>query len=232
MSVNQKYLEDSEKTLSTQDSEQRTIKPEHFENSLQIVDAGLLCDFTKRTIFYKDGKANERLEKNQAILFALVQRLMQSPTQLSQEDTDLFHAALGVGSEAGEVMQEFITSLVEWRPVDKVNMKEEVGDILWYLAIICRRLGFSFDEAMEANIAKLAARYPEKFNCDAAVNRDLENERRVLETPKSEPTIWQNEYSWESLNDITEDIFYTDVIPDGEFEGTVKVTVEYIKNSD
>lgn len=38
----------------------------------------------------------------------------------------------------------------------------------------------TFDELLEANIAKLAARYPEKFETDLALNRDLRSEGRAL----------------------------------------------------
>jgi hypothetical protein len=38
----------------------------------------------------------------------------------------------------------------------------------------------TFEEAMATNIAKLQARYPQKFTLDNAVNRDLEKERDIL----------------------------------------------------
>jgi hypothetical protein len=42
-------------------------------------------------------------------------------------------------------------------------------------------VGFSFEESMEKNLAKLKARYPQKFTGDNALNRDLDNERATLE---------------------------------------------------
>ncbi len=35
---------------------------------------------------------------------------------------------------------------------------------------------------MERNIAKLQARYPDKFTQEQALNRDTDNERKILET--------------------------------------------------
>jgi uncharacterized protein YabN with tetrapyrrole methylase and pyrophosphatase domain len=58
---------------------------------------------------------------------------------------------------------------------------EEVGDTLWYLAIVCRHLGMSFEQIMQQNIEKLRARFPDKFNQDDALNRDLNKERQTLE---------------------------------------------------
>jgi hypothetical protein len=37
-------------------------------------------------------------------------------------------------------------------------------------------------EVMDINIKKLEARYPEKFTEDKAINRDLEAERKILES--------------------------------------------------
>jgi len=59
---------------------------------------------------------------------------------------------------------------------------EEVGDILWYCAIILKYTGHTFGDAMERNIAKLEKRYPDKFTEEDAVNRDLVSERKELES--------------------------------------------------
>ena len=40
------------------------------------------------------------------------------------------------------------------------------------------------EEGLEKNIAKLKARYPEKFDENLAINRDLETERKILEGDK------------------------------------------------
>jgi hypothetical protein len=50
-----------------------------------------------------------------------------------------------------------------------------------YLDHYCNMEGISSKEAMEKNIAKLKVRYPDKFTEELALDRDLENERKVLE---------------------------------------------------
>jgi len=57
-----------------------------------------------------------------------------------------------------------------------------MGDLFWYLAIACDELGVEFESLMETNIAKLKARYGEKFSEHKAENRDLDSERRILES--------------------------------------------------
>lgn len=49
---------------------------------------------------------------------------------------------------------------------------------LWRFAEYYR---IDLEEAMERNIAKLRARYPEKFDTEKAINRDLKTERKILE---------------------------------------------------
>ena len=67
------------------------------------------------------------------------------------------------------------------KPLDEVNLKEEVGDLLWYIAIICDELNTSFDEIMSTNIEKLRARYGGKFSEVKALNGNLQTERAILE---------------------------------------------------
>jgi NTP pyrophosphatase (non-canonical NTP hydrolase) len=65
-------------------------------------------------------------------------------------------------------------------------VKEEVGDVLWYLALVCRAAGISLEEAAQANIKKLQVRYPERFSPNSALRRDLLAERKTLENSSPE----------------------------------------------
>lgn len=94
----------------------------------------------------------------------------------------LLHYALGLCTEVGE-LQDAIKKFVAYgKPVDRTNIKEELGDILWYHARLLDLFGFTYEEVMEVNINKLKARYGTKFTEHAALNRDLDKEREVLET--------------------------------------------------
>lgn len=93
------------------------------------------------------------------------------------------HAVMGVDTEAGELTDAFKKHIFYGKPLDKTNIKEEIGDLFWYLAILCDEFDLSFEECMNTNIAKLKARYPEKFSNEKAVDRDLNKEREILEIP-------------------------------------------------
>ena len=98
-----------------------------------------------------------------------------------ENGADIAHAIFGLNSEAGELVEALCVSMLDQESLDKVNIVEECGDVLWYLALLLRSVGSTLDEAMEANINKLAKRYPEQFTTDAAINRDVDAEREGLE---------------------------------------------------
>ena len=104
-------------------------------------------------------------------------------TRLNEDGTKrLLHAGIGLSTEAGEFLDALKKHIFYGKELDRVNLKEEMGDLFWYLAIACDELGVEFEPLMETNIAKLKARYGEKFTEHKAENRDLDTERTILES--------------------------------------------------
>lgn len=99
----------------------------------------------------------------------------------SECTNDLIHGTMGIVTEAGELLDAIKKAMFYGKRVDTVNIKEELGDLLWYVAIIIQANDWTFEEIMDLNIEKLKARYPEKFTEEKALNRDLEKERNILE---------------------------------------------------
>lgn len=93
----------------------------------------------------------------------------------------LVHYSLGLAGEAGEIVDTVKKTLRDGKVLDKVNLVEEAGDILWYLTNLLSAVDSSLEEAMKKNIAKLEARYPEGFTEQAGIDRDVVKERRILE---------------------------------------------------
>jgi len=100
---------------------------------------------------------------------------------LDKSKLRILHAALGCVTEAGELADTLKKHLFYNKKLDLVNLEEEAGDLCWYIAILADELGVSFEYLWERNIAKLKARYPDKFTEERAVNRNLEVERKILE---------------------------------------------------
>lgn len=105
----------------------------------------------------------------------------EGQTLPDSQTLDLIHASMGLVTEAGEFQDMLKKHLYYGRELDTVNLKEEIGDLLWYCAIALEALGTDFESVMKTNIDKLKARYPEKFTEESANNRDLGTERQILE---------------------------------------------------
>lgn len=90
------------------------------------------------------------------------------------QDKESFHAVLGILTEGGELLDLIDSDATKEKWID------EAGDVLWYLALLFRRHGITFEQVMRANIAKLMARFPEKFEPNLANHRNDEAEMLAL----------------------------------------------------
>jgi NTP pyrophosphatase (non-canonical NTP hydrolase) len=93
----------------------------------------------------------------------------------------LLHAGIGMATESGEFLDAVKKAVFYGKELDEVNLKEELGDILWYVALAMDALDTDFETEMKRNIEKLHFRYGEKFTQDKADHRDLIRERSILE---------------------------------------------------
>jgi NTP pyrophosphatase (non-canonical NTP hydrolase) len=96
--------------------------------------------------------------------------------------TDILHAIIGISTEAGELLDPVKKMMFYGKPLDPINLDEEIGDILWYIAIYATARATTILKLAETNSLKLRIRYPEKFTYYRALHRDLKAEREVLES--------------------------------------------------
>ena len=97
---------------------------------------------------------------------------LASRTAKPLDDRDgLVHVALGLTGEAGEFADSAKRHLIYGQPFDEDNLAEELGDILWYVALGCSTLGISLESVAKENIAKLQARYPDRYTDQLAAAR-------------------------------------------------------------
>ncbi len=67
--------------------------------------------------------------------------------------------AMGVAGEAGEVVEKW-KKIVAYKggtvsQEDLDELAKELGDVVWYIAVMADSLGLSFDEIMRRNVKKL-----------------------------------------------------------------------------
>lgn len=104
-----------------------------------------------------DGKATERLE-----------------TFVSDGRVDIggiLNGCLGLAGESGEFLDMIKKWIFHDKPLDEEHAKKEVGDVCWYIAMICHSFGWNLDEIMRMNVDKLKARFPDGFSTERANNR-------------------------------------------------------------
>ena len=69
----------------------------------------------------------------------------------------IIYPALGLGNEAGEVQGK----VKKWLRDDTFNKEDiaaEIGDVLWYIAALCRDLEIDMNDVALKNLAKLKRR--------------------------------------------------------------------------
>jgi NTP pyrophosphatase (non-canonical NTP hydrolase) len=71
----------------------------------------------------------------------------------------LFICCTGLAGEVGEVLEPIKKNIRDGRPIDKVDLANELGDVLYYLTRIARHYGLTLDDVMTTNHEKLSARY-------------------------------------------------------------------------
>ena len=75
---------------------------------------------------------------------------------------DYLYPALGLCGEAGEVAEK-IKKIVRDKDgfvdeADRAAVAKELGDVLWYLAALCKEFDLDMGEVAQGNLDKLAAR--------------------------------------------------------------------------
>lgn len=87
----------------------------------------------------------------------------------------LLTATLGLSAEAGEfgdLVKKCIFQGKELNEENKLHMKKELGDIMWYMAQACLALGVTLDDVIKTNIEKLEKRYPNGFEKIRSENKE------------------------------------------------------------
>ena len=86
-------------------------------------------------------------------------------------DQRLVVSALGLAGEAGEFANLVKKMTAHGHPFDPESLKDELGDVLWYLAEAATAVGLNLEDIASQNVDKLIKRYPEGFSEEDSINR-------------------------------------------------------------
>ncbi len=177
----EKHLEESERFLS---SKFHYSKEDQGENALrEVVET-----------FLKAAEKLDQYKKNKYYGRALPPEMAKEEFQMTVQQFErsgdgmekTLHAAIGLATECGELLEAVYKTKWGGMKFDEVNLKEELGDLFWYNAILFREYKLDLDDVLQINIDKLNKRYGAKFSEEAAINRDLKAEREILEGKNNE----------------------------------------------
>jgi NTP pyrophosphatase (non-canonical NTP hydrolase) len=95
---------------------------------------------------------------------------------LTPEKCDMLHMASGVAGEAaGEILDNVKKHVFYNKPLDRENLIEELGDVLFYIEGLMQNVGVTRKEVEIRNQAKLStgknARYAQGYSDKAAQER-------------------------------------------------------------
>lgn len=96
---------------------------------------------------------------------------MRTRIEGQMDEEALLNGTLGLAGESGEVCDYMKKVFFQDHPLDVEIIKEEIGDILWYIALVCTSLQCDMAEIAEMNINKLKLRYPEGFDREISISR-------------------------------------------------------------
>lgn len=109
-----------------------------------------------------DGKSTQRLED---------WSYLNTRRKIFPDTGAILNACLGLSGEVGEFNDLIKKAIFHEKPLDNQHAKKELGDVMWYVALMCTAFGWDLDEILQMNIDKLAKRYPEGFDVVKANNR-------------------------------------------------------------
>ena len=91
----------------------------------------------------------------------------RTATKYNDPIHEISNWGLGIAGEAGDVAS--CIKKTYFHGNDQIDgIRQNLGDTMWYLAMICNFYGWNLEDILEENIAKLRERYPEGFTKEAA----------------------------------------------------------------
>ncbi len=105
-------------------------------------------------------KTNSSLKDYQSLCKATAKKFETS-------EKEILTWGLGIAGEAGDVAS-CIKKTFAHDNDQKEGIRENIGDCLWYAAMICNFFGWDMQEVLDENIEKLKKRFPSGFTIQDA----------------------------------------------------------------
>lgn len=111
-------------------------------------------------------------------------------THMTGSGMRLLKNACGIASEGGELINIIKKNVFQGQELDVDQVKDETGDLLYYVLDLIDVFGFNLEDLLRYNMAKRKLRYPDGFKTDGTLfARQVENMRREEKQPKYQVNI-------------------------------------------
>lgn len=112
---------------------------------------------------YSRSLLSYRMQKKKVGLKDYQKLVKGTAKSFDDPEREIANWGLGIAGEAGDLAGCIKKTLFQGND-QTAGIKENIGDSMWYLAMICNFYGWDFEEVLAENIAKLKTRYPKGFN--------------------------------------------------------------------
>jgi len=93
---------------------------------------------------------------------------LRTAAQYGDDRLTLAVHGLGIAGEAGEVADYLKKVVGHGHALNQDKVAKEIGDVLWYVALLADDIGLTLSTIATLNIEKLRARYPEGFSSEGS----------------------------------------------------------------
>ena len=93
--------------------------------------------------------------------------------KFKDKEKEILTWGLGVAGEAGDIAG-CIKKTISHKNDQKAGIRENIGDALWYMAMICNYFNWDLNEILKENIQKLKKRYPKGFAQKVAKRKGID----------------------------------------------------------
>lgn len=185
--MNQKdYNRLSEKTLS-----ENFYVTEKKEKNLLHASMGLVTESVELIDNYDGTKSYDKVNIFEELgdiswYLAIIQRELNFQFSFYESNNLPMHktklaGAISLIKQTNNLLDYHKKLVFYGKPIEEskyLEFAQKIADDFYYFVFVEE---FNLEEIYEKNISKLKARYGDKFNEEGALNRDLENERNILE---------------------------------------------------
>lgn len=139
----------------------------HFDRTKKVEPDETLAAASAFFLQVLTDDSGRSMPINEYMRKALSTALLDRPLE-----AQLDNAAFGLAGEVGEILDHIKKWKFHEHDLNIDHLKKELGDVLWYISLMCWALQFSMDTVARTNIEKLAKRYPGgKFDAELSKGR-------------------------------------------------------------